>query len=86
MTGQGYTRVGEVHTDPNSIWVWQADAMKTADESGLVLITEGICWSLAQQQLLAQYRGQTRWSADSAWAPAFQERQPADDTISLAQS
>ena len=28
MTGQGYTRVGEVHADPNSIWVWQADAMK----------------------------------------------------------
>jgi hypothetical protein len=28
MIGQGYTRVGEVHADPDSIWVWQADAMK----------------------------------------------------------
>jgi hypothetical protein len=28
ITGQGYSRVGEVRADPNSIWVWQADAMK----------------------------------------------------------
>jgi hypothetical protein len=28
ITTQGYTRVGEVQADPNSIWVWQADAMK----------------------------------------------------------
>jgi len=28
MTSQGYTRIGDVHADPNSIWVWQADAMK----------------------------------------------------------
>jgi hypothetical protein len=28
MTDKGYSRVGEVHADPNSIWVWQADAMK----------------------------------------------------------
>ena len=28
ITTQGYSRVGEVRPDPNSIWVWQADAMK----------------------------------------------------------
>ena len=28
ITRQGYTRIGEVDADPNSIWVWQADAMK----------------------------------------------------------
>jgi len=24
----GYTRIGEIYADPNSVWVWQADAMK----------------------------------------------------------
>ena len=28
MRTQGYTQLGEVQADPNSIWVWQADAMK----------------------------------------------------------
>src|SRR5438874_12024674 len=28
ITTHGYTRVGEVQADPNSIWLWQADAMK----------------------------------------------------------
>ena len=28
ITTRGYSRVGEVQADPNSIWVWQADAMK----------------------------------------------------------
>src|SRR5215472_6139289 len=25
---QGYTRIGEMHAEPSSIWVWQADAIK----------------------------------------------------------
>lgn len=25
---QGYTRIGEIQAEPNSIWVWQADAIK----------------------------------------------------------
>jgi hypothetical protein len=28
ITSRGYTRVGEVLADPNSVWVWQADAVK----------------------------------------------------------
>jgi hypothetical protein len=28
MRIQGYTQLGDVRADPNSIWVWQADAMK----------------------------------------------------------
>jgi hypothetical protein len=28
MTTKGYTQIGEVHADPNSLWVWQADAMR----------------------------------------------------------
>jgi hypothetical protein len=28
MRTEGYTQLGGVHADPNSIWVWQADAMK----------------------------------------------------------
>jgi hypothetical protein len=28
MRTQGYTQIGEVRPDPNSIWLWQADAMK----------------------------------------------------------
>jgi hypothetical protein len=28
MRQQGYARIGELRAEPNSIWVWQADAMK----------------------------------------------------------
>ena len=28
MATHGYTHLGDVQADPNSIWVWQADAMK----------------------------------------------------------
>lgn len=28
MSGQGYTHIGDVRADPNSIWVWEADALK----------------------------------------------------------
>lgn len=47
--------------------------------SGSVSIIEAICSSLEQRQPLAPYRGQIRRLADSAWAPVFQEPQPADN-------
>jgi hypothetical protein len=28
INGRGYDRMGELQAEPNSIWVWQADAMK----------------------------------------------------------
>ena len=28
IRSRGYARLGEVHADPNSVWVWQADAVK----------------------------------------------------------
>src|SRR5439155_9564292 len=28
IRSRGYTRLNEVHADPNSVWVWQADAVK----------------------------------------------------------
>jgi hypothetical protein len=28
IRSRGYTGLGEVHADPNSVWVWQADAIK----------------------------------------------------------
>jgi len=28
IRSRGYTRLGDVHADPNSVWVWQTDAVK----------------------------------------------------------
>lgn len=28
LRGKGYSRLNDVQADPNSVWVWQADAMK----------------------------------------------------------
>ncbi|MBV8771999.1 MAG: hypothetical protein JO166_06680 [Deltaproteobacteria bacterium] len=38
---QGYARVGEVRADPNSIWVWQADAMKNGRKVRLGIDSRG---------------------------------------------
>jgi len=41
MRTQGYTQLGEVHADPNSIWLWQADAMKNGRRVHLGIDSRG---------------------------------------------
>ena len=41
MTTHGYTQLGEVRADPNSIWVWQADAMRNGRKVHLGIDNRG---------------------------------------------
>jgi len=41
MVTQGYTQIGEVRADPNSIWVWQAEALKNGRKVHLGIDNRG---------------------------------------------
>ena len=41
MVTQGYTQIGELRADPNSIWVWQAEALKNGRKVHLGIDNRG---------------------------------------------